>query len=82
MTQELVNTTSGEVLTLADYLAAARGIEQEIGKLDHAIAATKEELKDMKVGREKAVRELRAIVREIKVLGRTAAKRRGRRRGK
>ncbi len=76
MVVELLNPTTGEVVTLEDHLAAARTAEHEIGKLDRAIVSTKEELKDMKVGREKAVRELRAIVREIKVLSGSRGRRR------
>lgn len=67
MARELVNATTGEMVTLEDYFAAARGIERQIGHLDRRIADAKEDLKDMKIGRETAVKELRAIVREMQV---------------
>lgn len=69
-----VNQDTGETLTLAGYIDQQRDIEREITRLDVAIETHREALKACKDGREKAVRDLRATVREIKILG---AKRRG-----
>jgi hypothetical protein len=69
----LVNEATGEVMTLVDYLAQQRDIEREITRLDAAIETHKECLKAAKDGKDKAVRDLRACIRESKMLG--AAKR-------
>jgi predicted RNA-binding protein len=73
---ELMNEETGEVVTLADYLAQQREIEREITRLDAAIDTHKECLKAAKDGKDKAVRDLRASIRESKMLD--AAKRAGR----
>jgi septal ring factor EnvC (AmiA/AmiB activator) len=76
MTVELLNPSTGEVVTLEEHLGAAQALEADIGKLDRAIASTKEELKDMKVARETSVKKLRATVREIRVLSSARGQRR------
>jgi hypothetical protein len=66
---ELMNEETGEVLTLTDYLAQQQEIEREILRLDSAIEMHRESLKAAKDGQKKAYRDLRATVREIKILG-------------
>jgi hypothetical protein len=79
---ELMNEETGEVLTLADYLAQQREIEREILRLDSAIEMHRESLKAAKDGQKKAYRDLRATVREIKVLGGTGKLKAGARKRK
>lgn len=77
-----VNEDSGETLTLAEYIARQRDIERDIMRLDAAIETHKESLKAAKDGKDKAVRDLRATVREIKILGaETTRRRRSRKKG-
>lgn len=65
---DLVHQLTGEVLSVEEYLDASRVIEREIGKLDRALVDCKEESKELKMAREKAVKDLRAIVREMNVV--------------
>lgn len=69
-----VNESSGETLTLDDFLAEQRRIERDMTRLDVAIETHKEALKAAKDGKEKAVRDLRATIREIKLRTRGAKK--------
>lgn len=75
-----VNEDTGETMTLADYIAQQRMIERDIMRLDAAIDTHKEALKAAKDGKDKAVRDLRATVREIKILGSETTRRRARKR--
>jgi len=77
---ELLNGLTGEIVGLADFLATSRTIEREIGRLDRAIADNKEEGKDLKLAREKAVKDLRAHVRDVGTLPASTTRRTGRRR--
>jgi hypothetical protein len=76
-----VNEDSGETLTLAEHLARQREIEREITRMDVAIETHKNALKAVKGDRDKAFSDLRATVREIKLLGVEIARPRSRRRG-
>lgn len=79
---ELVNQINGEILEVAEHLEAARVIEREIGKLDRAIAAARDEAKELKTEREKKVKELRGIVRDYEPLEAHRPSPRRRRRGR
>lgn len=74
-----VNEETGETLTLASYVSQQQRIERDITRLDVVIETHKEGLKAAKDGRERAVRDLRSTIREIKFLSgaRKKAKRRG-----
>lgn len=75
-----VNEDTGETMSLASYIADQRRIERDITRLDVAIETHKEGLKAAKDGRERAFRDLRSTIREIKFLrgeGKKARRRRG-----
>ncbi len=72
----LVNEGTGETMSLTEYIAQQREIERDIMRLDAAIETHKEALKAAKDGKEKAVRDLRATVREIKMRGLQGKRRR------
>ncbi len=68
MTREsIVNELTGEVSLPAEFVASLRTVERSIFRLDNTIAAYKADLKAAKMEREKAIANLRAMVREAKM---------------
>jgi hypothetical protein len=65
---EFINELTGEVTAPADYIAHLRILERTIVRLDDTIAGLQSNLKQAKQGRDAAVSDLRAAVREIKIL--------------
>src|SRR5436190_21286152 len=63
-----VNEETGETMSLASYVAEQRRLERDVTRLDVAIETHKEGLKAAKDGRERAIRDLRSTIREIKFL--------------
>lgn len=74
---EYVVEQTGETLTFREVLAQQRRLEREITRCDVAIETHKESLKAAKDARDKAVRDLRVLVRELKELGEAPRRRRG-----
>ena len=70
-----VNEDTGETMTLGDYIAQQRDLEREILRLDGAIDALKNSLKSAKGDRDKAIYDLRATVRQAKILGAESTRR-------
>ncbi|HVL67190.1 MAG TPA: hypothetical protein VM364_07995 [Vicinamibacterales bacterium] len=67
---DIVNELTGETSTLPELLASMRSTERAIQRLDDTICAFSAELKAAKQAREKAIAELRSIIREVKILER------------
>lgn len=65
--ESIVNELTGEVALPRDFLAALHAVERRVFRLDNTITAQKADLKAAKVEREKAIGELRSMVREAKM---------------
>lgn len=72
-TESIVNELTGEASTPEELLAQLRSVERSISRLDDTIFTFAAELRAAKQAREKAVAELRSIVREVKVREQLAA---------
>ena len=68
MAEQLVHEDTGEVLSVAEYVALQRAQERVIHRLDQAIAQLKVNLKAAKDGRDAAIQDLRATAREMKLV--------------
>lgn len=63
-----VNERTGEVVPTVEYVENLRALERSIEQYDRSIVTLKEDLKETKAVREKAVAALRSGVRDGKVL--------------
>ena len=64
----VLNQRTGEVDTPSEYVENLRGLEVAVQRLDDDIANLRGDLKAAKETREKAVAQMRAAIREGKVL--------------
>ena len=72
MVDSILNEVTGEMSGLADYVGRLRTLERAIDRLDNAFASLKIDVKMTKQARDKAIGELRAAVREAKVMAEKA----------
>lgn len=70
----IVNELTGEVMVPTDYLRSLHAYERTIFRFDNAIAALKGDLKEAKIGREKAIGQLRTAIREAKLVAEKATR--------
>jgi hypothetical protein len=75
VTDTIVVEQTGESFdSPSDYLMHQRRLEREIQRFDDAIAVFKADLSSSKKQREKAVGELRTLIREAKIAARASRK--------
>ena len=79
--ESIVNELTAEVMLPRDFVSALRALERRIFRLDNVIATFKGDLKASKMEREKAIGELRSMVREAKMEARARRAGRGVKKG-
>ncbi len=72
--EEIVDERTGEVAEPVEHIRNLRGLERELRRLDEAIDAMKADLKATRQEREKRGGQLRALIREGKVVARTESR--------
>ena len=77
MVESLVNELTGETSTPTEYIASLRRLEREVTRMDDVLTTLKAEVKVARQGRDKAVAELRAAIREIKARSRGVKRKAG-----